>query len=238
MPVSGLKANARRLMTENAPKLFYVSIVYIVISTIMSELEIRLPGTSSAYVLFLERLAAGEMPSPSVFYSNLRPSGVALTTVLMLLQLVIAAGYKRYCMKINRGQGGDYKDIFEGFQFFSKIILLSILSAILVFLWSLLFVFPGIMALYRYRQAYYILLDDPEKGALQCIRESGRLMAGKKLDLFLLDLSFFAWILLNYAVVTLLPLPFALPLIMIWLDPYRGLTLAAYYDSLINKLLV
>ena len=238
MPSSGFKADARRLMAENAPKIFYVSIIFLVIATVMSELEFRLPGTSNAYVTFLERIASGEMPSPNVFYSNLRPSGVALTTVLVLMQLVIATGYKRYCMKIARAQSGDFKDIFEGFQFFAKIILISLLSTAFVLLWSMLFVFPGIAAAYRYRQAYYILFDAPEKSALQCIRESKRLMAGNKLDLFLLDLSFIGWVILDYAVVSLLPLPFAFPAIMIWLNPYRGLTLAAYYDSLIGKLLV
>ncbi len=41
-------------------------------------------------------------------------------------------------------------------------ILLNILKFIFIYLWSLLFLFPGIVALYRYRLAEYALLDDPE----------------------------------------------------------------------------
>lgn len=43
---------------------------------------------------------------------------------------------------------------------------------IFVMLWSLLFWFPGIIAYYRYSQAFYILAENPEKGIMDCINES------------------------------------------------------------------
>jgi len=240
MPGFGLKDGARRSIAENAPKLFFVSIAYILIVTVMSELKLRLPGTIAAYDLYIERLYAGEIPSPVFFYSNLRSSGLALAAVLLLFEPVISVGYMHYCMNIRRGKGGDYKDIFEGFLFFAKVVLIRVITAILIFLWSLLFIFPGIAAFYRYRQAYYILLDAPEKSALQCIRESGRLMDGNKLNLFLLDLSFAGWFILDFVVVVLFSyiLPFTLPIISIWLTPYLGVTRAAFYDAVIETMVV
>lgn len=238
MDISRLKINARKLMVENAPKLFFVSIFFVIVTTIMAELIFRLPGVSNAYNLFLERVGKGEIPAPETFYSNLRPSGVALAAALWVLQPVIKVGYMRYCLKITRGESGDYKDIFDGFLFFGKTILISVISSVLILLWSTLFLFPAIPAYYRYRQAYYILLDAPGKSALQCIRESKRMMAGNKLDLFLFDFSFVGWALLDLVVVMLLPVPFTLPLIEIWLTPYYSLSQAAYYNQLIAKLLV
>jgi len=238
MSISGLKDGARRLMFENAPKLFFVSIIFIAITTVMSELIFRLPGTANAVVMFLERIKMGEIPAPNVFYTNLRYSGLALAAVIMLLQPVLEVGFMRYCVNTTRRLGGDYKDILDGFLFFIKVILIFIITTVFIFLWSIPFIFPGVAAHYRYRQAYYILLDAPEKGALQCIRESKRMMDGNKLDLFLVDLSFLGWIVLDWIVVLLLPLPFALPLISIWLTPYFSLTCAAYYDHLVNKLMV
>lgn len=233
-----LKASSRKLIAENAPKIFFISILYIFTATVISEFQWRLPGTSVAIDRFLERVSEGEMVSFSLLYSNFRPSGAALAVVLRFMLSVLNAGYMSYCLKINRGQSGDYKDIFDGFLFFFKVLLISVVSAILVILWSLLLVIPGISAYYRYSQAIYILLDDPEKSVLQCIRESKRLMAGKKLDLFLVDLSFAGWYFTHLVVLWLLPLPVSFPVIQIWLTPYHTMTRAAYYNKLIKELVI
>ena len=233
-----LKADARKLMMENAPKLFIITIIVIVITTVMSELQFRLPGTSGAYSMLLEQLNAGEKPVLSMLYSNLRPAGAALAALLWLARPVVETGYVSYCLKTSRAEGGGYATILDGFLFFGKIILITLIKWVLIFLWSLLFLFPGISAYYMYSQAYYILLDDPEKGALQCVRESKRLMKGKKLDLFLIDLSFIGWGLLDYAVMLFLPLPFSFPIVSVYLTPYLGLTHAMYYDRLVKTLVV
>jgi len=238
MPIFQIKTGVRKQMLENAPKLFITGIIFIAITTVMSELQFRLPGTANAYDLYLQQLANGELQNLSMIYSYFRPSGVPLAFLLWLLSPVIDVGYKSFCIKISRGLAGEHKDIFDGFLCFGKILLIKIITNILIMLWSLLFIFPGIVAYYRYRQAYYILLDDPKKGALQCIRESTSLMRGKKLDLFLLDLSFIGWVALNTLVVLLLPLPFSLPIVSIWLTPYYGITCATYYNQLISALTV
>ena len=221
---------------ENAPKLFFVSALFVAITTVLSELQFRLPGTSAAFERFLERVSEGEIPSLSMLYSGLRPYGLALAAVLMLMLPVLNAGYMSYCMKICRGQGAEYKDILDGFLYFGKILLIFIVTSVLAFLWSLLLIIPGIVARYRYRQAYYILLDDPSKGVFQCIRESKQLMAGRKLDLFLLDFSFLGWYIANFIVILLLPLPFLFPIVSVWQTPYMGLAQTRYYDTLISNL--
>ena len=238
MQLSEFKADARKVIYENAPGIFFVSVVFLIITTVMNELQFRLPGTSTAAIMALERLSEGELPSLALFYTNLRYGGAVLTFILILIRPVIKAGFMSYCLKISREQEGDFKDILDGFHFFVKIILISILTSILIALWSLLFFFPGLAAYYRYRQAIYILLDDPEKGVLQCISESKRLMRGSKLDLFLLDLSFIGWHFMNMLVAVLLPAPFSLPILSIWIEPYQGLSRAAFYLHLVNKLVV
>ena len=89
---------------------------------------------------------------------------------------------------------------FEGFSFFTKAFLLQFLIGIKVFLWSLLFVIPGIIAYYRYSQAFYVLADNPDYTVRQCIEESKRLMYGNKAKKFGLDISFIGW-----AIVAALP---------------------------------
>ena len=233
-----LKTVVRKLLRDNSPKVFLVSIMFIILVTVMSNLGFRLPGTLSAYEQYLERLSTGELQNMSTIYSFFRPSGVPFAIVLWLLSAIVTAGYKSYCLKISRGQKAEYGDVFNGFLFVGKVIFIKIITNIIVALWSILFILPGIAAYYRYRQAYYILIDDPKKSVLECISESKRLMKGKKLDLFLLDLSFIGWWILDYLVILFLPVPFSLPIVSIWLTPYFNVTNAAFYNRLINDLTV
>ena len=233
-----LKAVARRLLRDNSPKVFFVSLMFIIIVTVMSTLQQRLPGFLGAYEQYVEQMATGEIQDLGKILSYYKPGGVPFAIVLWLLMPIVDAGYKSYCLKISRGQKGEFVDIFNGFLFFGKAILLNIVVNVLVLLWSLLFIFPGIAAYYRYRQAFYILVDDPGKGVMQCIRESKRMMQKRKLELFLIDLSFAGWYILNTIIILVAPVPFLLPIISIWLTPYFNMTCAAYYNRLINDLVV
>ena len=97
----------------------------------------------------------------------------------------------------------------------------KILMGIFIFLWSLLLVIPGIIAAYRYSMAMYLFFDDPEKGALECIRESKAMTYGYKGKLFVLDLSFIGWLILSI-----------IPLVSIYTTPYMSTTKANYYRAL------
>jgi len=235
MQGSELKAGARKLMMDNAPKLFLVGIVFILIATVVAELQFRLPGISTQLTLYLEQISAGMLPDFRMLYGSIRLPGVALASALMLMMPVVQVGFMSYCLKVARDSDGDFKDIMDGFLFFGKVMLITIITTFLRILWTLLLIFPGIVASYRYRQAYYILLDDPDKSALQCIQESAKMMRGYKLDLFLLDLSFLGWFILDFIVVIIIPAPIAIPIVSIWLTPYMGLTRAAYYNRLLDR---
>lgn len=79
---------------------------------------------------------------------------------------------------------------------FLKAFLVPLLQGLFVFLWSLLFVIPGVIMAYAYSMAIYVANDNPELSAMDAIRKSRELMNGHKWDLFVLDLSFIGWIFL------------------------------------------
>jgi len=237
MPGSVLKAGARRLIFENSPRLLLISLVYVIFITVVSWLSLRLPGNINPQDIY-SRLASGEIPSPRILYTDFKPIGLFLAVLLLLLQPVLDVGFISYCVKINRGKDTEFRDLFNGFIFFTRSVSIFIMTAVLIFMWSLLFIIPGIVASYRYRMAYYILLDDPGKSVLQCISESKLLMHGKKVDLLIIDLSFLGWYILDFAIALLMPLPFVIPIVSIWLSPYVGLTRAAFYENLITTLAV
>lgn len=95
-----------------------------------------------------------------------------------------------------RSKQVDNSLVFEGFGSFGKAFILQLLITIKVFLWALLFFFPGIIAAYRYSQAFFVMADHPEYTASECIEESKRLMSGNKWKLFCVQLSFIGWIIL------------------------------------------
>jgi len=205
--------------------------------TIVAWLAVRLPGSIRLEDIYA-RLSSGEIPSLAIIYTDFRPTGVFLALLLLLLRPLLDFGFISYCLKLSREQKTDFKDLFNGFIFSLKVLSIFLITSLYIFLWSMLLIVPGIVASYRYRQAYYILIDDPRKGALQCISESCIMMNGKKLDLLTIDLSFIGWFFLDMLVVVLTPLPFAFPFISLWISPYLGLTRAAFYEDLITNVAV
>ena len=108
----------------------------------------------------------------------------------------LSFGLAMYLLTFFRTRKSDMTLLFEGFSYFGKTFLLYILMNIKIMLWSLLFIVPGVIAAFRYSQAFYVMIDHPEYSANQCLEESKRLMMGNKGRLFYLYLTFIGWYLL------------------------------------------
>ena len=125
--------------------------------------------------------------------SSVVPSGILDTFVSILVSLmsaVLSAGFVMYCMAVRQGQRAEYLTLFDGFSFVGKVIGLNILIAVFTFLWSLLFIIPGIIAAYRYRFALYNLYENPDIGILDALNMSKQQTLGYKGQVFMLDLSY------------------------------------------------
>ena len=97
------------------------------------------------------------------------------------------------------------------------------LMNLFVFLWTLLFIIPGIIKAYAYAMTPYILVDNPELGPNEARLKSIEMMRGHKWKLFGLQLSFIGWFLLCLL---------SLGVGFIWLMPYVRTTYAAFYRNL------
>ena len=115
---------------------------------------------------------------------------------IFLIAGPMAYGAAIYLLAFFRNKQKDYGMLFEGFSHFGKAFWLMLLMGIKIFLWSLLFVIPGIIASIRYSMAFYVLIDHPEYRANECIEASKLLMLGNKGRYFYLQLTFFGWYLL------------------------------------------
>jgi uncharacterized membrane protein len=95
--------------------------------------------------------------------------------------------------------------------------------AIFTYLWSLLFLIPGIIKGISYSQMFYILADDKDISAGDAQKKSMEMMEGYKADYFVLGLSFIPWILL---------VCITFGIAAIYVGPYMEATLALYYENL------
>lgn len=94
---------------------------------------------------------------------------------------------------------------------YKKAVLAMFLRDLYAFLWSLLFIIPGIIKAYQYRLVPYILADNPEIGANEALELSKKLMEGNKWDAFVLDLSFIGWNLLSLLTIGIVGVFYANP---------------------------
>ena len=108
-----------------------------------------------------------------------------------------------------------------GFTFAGKVIALYIVEGFFVALWSMLFVIPGIIAVYRYSFAIWNLCQNPELGVMEALNRSKRQTIGYKGQLFGLHLSFIGWYLIVFVIVGV----------------YEGVILALMPDSFLGIML-
>ena len=125
------------------------------------------------------------------------PAELFITIFSSLLSPILGVGLFLYCIAVRRGERAEFLTLFDGFSFAGKIILLFLLQTLFIFLWTLLFVFPGIVAAYRYSFAYLNLCENPTLSPLEALALSKKQTHGYKFQLFQLDLSYFGWIALS-----------------------------------------
>ena len=96
------------------------------------------------------------------------------------------------------------------------------LVMLFTFLWSLLFIIPGIVKCFSYSMTPFILEEHPELGANEAIDHSRAMMKGHKFDLFWLILSFIGWGFLCL---------FTFGIGYLWLVPYMDTSISAFYED-------
>ena len=150
-----------------------------------------------------------------------------------LLNLIISfvimgfyLGYYSFFLKISRNEEVTWKELFNKNNLFFTSIIVSILVGIFTFLWSLLFIIPGIIAAIGYSMVYYVALDNPDLGVMDIIKKSKEIMNGHKMDFFILNFSFIGWSILSI---------FTLGILTLWLVPYMQVTYANFYNEIIKE---
>ena len=110
--------------------------------------------------------------------------------VVNLFAMLWSVGYDAFTLHLSRGQKASFQDFLQGFRMLGKVLAVVLLRALFVACWSMLLVIPGLVAVYRYRMAVFVILDNPNLTASQALAVSSRLTYGHKGELLMLDLHF------------------------------------------------
>ena len=135
-------------------------------------------------------------------------AAIALAVIYFVLGSVVEVGYARYNLELVDREGAKIESLFTYFY---------------TFLWSLLFIIPGIIAAYSYAMTGYILAEDPELTAGEAISRSKEMMSGNRFRLFCLQFSFIGWEILS---------ALTLGIGNLWLRPYKQAAVAAFYREI------
>lgn len=138
----------------------------------------------------------------------------------LLLGLVL------FFLGLSRGEDVQYSRLFDGLQRFADALITYLLMVLLIFLWSLLLIIPGIMAALSYALTFFLMADRPELKGMEALKESERLMKGNRWKLFCLFLRFIGWFLVG---------ALTMGIGFLWVMPYLQTTAARFYDDVLGN---
>lgn len=242
-----LKTEAKQAMSAARPAPYWVTLALLAIMLILSVLTMSLDGTLTA----VRTMYAGALEGRLVYAEPRAVGGLTgwvLGLAVQIMTLELSVGFLLYALRVWRRQKAGVGDLFDAFGVFFQAIWIQLLPSLLVSLWTMVYVLPvstiimatgqtwwalvglpliipAVRAMYSYRLATYIMLDNPGVSCWQCVQMSRQIMQGHRWEAFVLDLSFLGWALLC-------AVPVAGLILMVWVMAYMQVTCAGFYERL------
>ena len=160
---------------------------------------------------------------PHILVARLLSQLVQSLGGFLIFPLQVGFTFLFFCTII-RGETPSIGMIFRPFSQYGRYLWGYIRICFFVFLWSLLFIIPGIVATLRYSMTYYIMLDHPEYSVKEAMKESCAITRG------------FKWRIFGYGLLLgLIGIPvivLTLGLGVLWFLPWSSAFYASIYESL------
>ena len=143
----------------------------------------------------------------------------------ILVSNVVTVGCNRYFLE-NREHKTEVGQLFYGFKNgkYGSNVYTMFMKDLSIFFHVLLLIIPGIIKAYAYAFVPYILAENPDLVNNRVLKISSEMMDGHKIELFMLELSFIGWAILNVITFGLLGI--------FWVNPYIHATIAEFYTAI------
>ena len=254
------KRTARQAMKAQRPHPMLITLLFIVLVNIGSQLVSRILGAASGLndlsALFATSVLGGaDAADPGLALQVLQYAllsfgpgrivlavlvgGVLADVIVSLWSGIMRVGYSDFCLQMVRGRQPQTGVLFSAFPNWAGVLFTQFLLLLFQALWATLFGVIAILALFldallfinidvlfalvalviyvgaivglvwvllRYALVDFLIADQGLTG-MDAIRESKRLMKGNTGKLFLLQLSFIGWYLLEIAIMLVVLVP-------------------------------
>ena len=129
---------------------------------------------------------------------------LAIVLVGILITLPLEVGRSAYFIR-NRFGESRLSNVFLGFQGnYGNVVKTTFVTDLIVGLWTLLLVVPGIIKRIQYSMVPYLLSDNPNLSSSRARQISRLMTTGEKGAIFVLQLSFIGWFLIPVLAANLL----------------------------------
>lgn len=140
---------------------------------------------------------------------------------------VMTVGGHGWLLRYWRGETPGVGEVFASFRIYKPTVVTMLVKDLYIFLWSLLFVIPGIIKSYAYSMVPYIIYENPNLTADEAITISRKMTDGYKGELFIFYLSYFGWHMLSAITAGIVGI--------LYVNPYMGVAHAGIYEDLKQK---
>lgn len=179
--------------------------------------------------LFLLQMATRFIYINNTFYFEIDPLALlSFYLISYLFNMFLCYWFVVYSIYVHANNGAKVsifyvlKDHFTISRFIN-FVLKILVSSVLIFLWSLLFVIPGIIKAFSYAMVPFLAIDEEHLGIMETISKSRTMMRGYKFSYLILILSFILWVIAS-------ALTFGL--LSFYLVPYSVLSCTGFYFCL------
>ena len=150
---------------------------------------------------------------------------VVVLLVALAFQLLVSnpvkVGFARYFITA-REVNTPVSELFSAFRTnYTNAATVMFMHDLYVFLWSLLFIIPGIIKSFSYFMVPYLLAENPDMDGDRALQLSSDMMVGHKMELFVLELSFIGWQILSMITFNIVGI--------LYVAPYYTATMAEFY---------
>lgn len=215
-----LKMRAKQAFHRNYWSSVVVALVMAIITAGVSSSAARSRGRDYSYY------GGSYFSEHSLIYATFTMLAAVISMGLIVLDIlvgnVLLVGGQRFFI-LNQTENARVGTLLYGFKSgsYGNVVMVMFMRDLFTFLWSLLFLVPGIIKYYEYRMVPYILAENPAMPREEAFLISKKMMTGQKWNTFVLDLSFIGWIFLAALTGGILG--------VFYVEPYRQATIAELY---------